>query len=129
MLKRSWIGRDAMKILSTDGDRTKSGKWREVPLTDGATIALDALPKNKALVLPEMAPESLSRACARDIRRADIEGSLHTLRHTYISRLVMASVPLPTGQNLAGHLTIAITEKYAHLASNHLHNAGWAISL
>lgn len=129
MLKRKWIGREAMKVLSTDEDRTKSGKWREIPLTDGATIALDALAGDGAYVLPRICKESLSRACIRDARRAELDGGLHTLRHTYISHLVMAGVPLRTVQKLAGHSTVAVTEKYAHLAPDHLKQAGRAISL
>lgn len=129
MLKRAWVGREAMKILSTDEERTKSGKWREIPLTKGAQIALDALPKKGEHVLPQMAPASLSRACIHDIRRAKLDGSLHTLRHTYISHLVMAGVPLRTVQLLAGHSTVAVTERYAHLAPGHLSSIGKAISL
>lgn len=129
MLKRSWIGNDAMKILSTDEDRTKSGKWREIPLTVGAKWALSELPKDGALVLPVMAPASLSRACARDIQRAGIEGSLHTLRHTYISHLVMANVPPRTVQKLAGHSSLLVTMRYMHLAPGHLSDAGRSINL
>jgi integrase len=40
----------------------------------------------------------------------------HSLRHTYISRLVMAGVDIRTVQELAGHKTITITMRYAHLA-------------
>lgn len=129
MLRRAWIGQDAMKILSTDEQRTKSGKWREIPLTQGARIALDALPKGKTYVLPQMAPASLSRACIHDVRRAGLDGSLHTLRHTYISHMVMAGIPLRTVQKLAGHSTVAVTERYSHLAPGHLMDAGRAISL
>lgn len=129
MLKRAWIGQDAMKILSSDEERTKSGRWREIPLTDGARIAIDALPRSTAHVVPRMAPASLSRACANDIRRAALEGSLHTLRHTYISHMVMAGVPLRTVQKLAGHSSIVVTERYSHLDPKHLLDAGRAISL
>jgi site-specific recombinase XerD len=80
-------------------------------------------------VIPRMAPASLSRACIHDIRRANLNGSLHTLRHTYISHLVMAGVPLRTVQKLAGHSTVAVTERYSHLAPGHLLDAGRAISL
>lgn len=129
MLKRAWIGQEAMKILSTDEQRTKSGKWREIPITKGAKIALDTLPKNGEHVIPRMAPASLSRACIHDIRRAKLDGSLHTLRHTFISHMVMAGVPLRTVQKLAGHSTVAVTERYSHLAPGHLLDAGRAISL
>lgn len=46
------------------------------------------------------------RAC----RRAGIEGcTLHTLRHTFASRLVLAGVDLPTVQELMGHKDISMT--------------------
>lgn len=128
-LRRSWIGADAMKILSTEEERTKSGKWREIPLTDGARVALDGIPKDGEYVLPRITAPSLSRAFVRDASRAGIDGGIHTLRHTYISHMVMAGVPLRTIQVLAGHSTIAVTERYAHLAPGHLQDAGRAINL
>lgn len=128
ILRRAWIGREAMKILSSNEARTKSGKWREIPLTNGALAALEQLPRDD-YVLPRVHPASLSRACIHDIRRAGLDGSLHTLRHTYISHLVMAGVPLRTIQTLAGHSTIAVTERYAHLTPEHLMLAGRSISL
>lgn len=47
----------------------------------------------------------------------------HTLRHTYASWLVMSGVDLYTVQRLMGHSTIAMTERYSHLAPNHLKKA------
>lgn len=47
----------------------------------------------------------------------------HTLRHTYISHLVMAGVDLRTVQQLAGHKTLAMTMRYAHLSPEHETNA------
>jgi site-specific recombinase XerC len=43
----------------------------------------------------------------------------HCLRHTFASRLTMASVPLRQVQELMGHKTIAMTCRYAHLAPQH----------
>src|SRR2546426_10644215 len=43
----------------------------------------------------------------------------HCLRHTFISRLVMAGVDLRTVQELAGHKNVAMTCRYAHLAPSH----------
>ena len=43
----------------------------------------------------------------------------HCLRHTFISRLVMKGVDLRTVQELAGHKTISMTVRYAHLAPEH----------
>lgn len=129
ILLRSWIGKQEMKILSTEEDRTKSGKWREIPLTDGALEALEIIPKDGNHVLPRVRLESLSRACINDARKANLTGSIHTLRHTYISHLVMAGAPLRTVQKLAGHASYTTTEKYAHMAPGHLQEAGRLISL
>jgi integrase len=47
----------------------------------------------------------------------------HTLRHTYASWLVMAGVDLYTVQRLMGHKDITMTQRYAHLAPEHLDKA------
>lgn len=47
----------------------------------------------------------------------------HTLRHTYASWLVMSGVDLYTVQRLMGHSTISMTERYSHLAPDHLKKA------
>jgi integrase len=47
----------------------------------------------------------------------------HTLRHTYASWLVMSGVDLYTVQKLMGHSTMAMTERYSHLAPDHLKKA------
>ena len=41
----------------------------------------------------------------------------HTLRHTFGSWLVMSGVPIYTVKELMGHKTLAMTERYAHLAA------------
>jgi len=46
--------------------------------------------------------------------------TFHSLRHTYASWLVMQGTPLYTVQKLMGHKTIALTERYAHLAPDTL---------
>ena len=116
MLRWSWIGKKSIRILSTVDERTKSGDWREIPLSDGANEALEAIKKNGEYVLPRIRPESLSRAFLRDAASAKLDGSLHTLRHTYISHLVRSGVPLRTVQIFAGHTHYSTTEKYAYLS-------------
>ena len=46
--------------------------------------------------------------------------SLHTLRHTFVSRLVQAGRPLAEVAALAGHRDIRMTLRYGHLAPRHL---------
>ena len=123
-LQLQWtdVGRDELRVVSADEARTKSGRWRIIPLSDSARDALGEH-KRKGRVLPRLAPFSLSRAFSRDAGRVGLDGSLHCLRHTYCSHLVMAGVPLRTVQVLAGHASFTTTEKYAHLAPDHLKHA------
>lgn len=116
------IDNDGIRIESDAEARTKSGKWRLIPLSKGARIALRTF-KGKGRVLPQLAPYSFSRAFSRDVTRVGFDGSLHCLRHTYCSHLVMAGIPLRTVQVLAGHASFTTTEKYAHLAPDHLQGA------
>ncbi len=43
-------------------------------------------------------------------------GTVHDLRHTYASHLVIDGVPLRVVQELLGHASIRTTERYSHLA-------------
>lgn len=53
-----------------------------------------------------------TRAC----HRAGVEGVIwHTLRHTFISRLVMLGVPLRVVQEAARHKSLNMTLRYSHL--------------
>lgn len=105
-LRWDQVGRDYLDIISSAEARTKSGRWRQVPLSKGAAQALKALRKQTGKlphVLPRITAESLSRAFLQDVARLNLRGSLHSLRHTYGAHLVMAGVPLRTVQILMGH--------------------------
>lgn len=53
------------------------------------------------------------------IRRAKIEGAtIHTIRHTYASKLVQAGVSLQELQDLLGHASASTSAIYAHLVPN-----------
>lgn len=56
-------------------------------------------------------------------RGAGIRCRFHDLRHTCASWLVQAGVPLMTVRDFLGHSTIAMTQRYAHLAPQHLQDA------
>ena len=46
--------------------------------------------------------------------------SIHSLRHTCASHMVMAGIPLLSVARFLGHKSTVITERYAHLAPEHL---------
>jgi len=54
------------------------------------------------------------------LKRLNYYGSVHTFRHTFASQLVMAGANIFTVSKLLGHSSIEMTEKYAHLAPDHL---------
>ena len=109
-------------IVSRVGRRTKSGKWRLIPYTNGARKAIKVLAEETKgeYLIPQKHKDSLSRAFKVCAERAGLPGSLHCLRHTYASHLVMAGVPLRAIQQVMGHSTITVTEKYAHLDPDYL---------
>jgi site-specific recombinase XerD len=49
--------------------------------------------------------------------------TLHTMRHTFCTRLAAAGVDVRTIQELAGHEEIETTMKYVHLVERNLHLA------
>lgn len=125
-----------LTIVSTEAERTKSGRWRQIPLTTNAKAAVRALLKAKAkakrkdaYLLPRITPESLSRAFLQDVARCKLGGSLHSLRHTYGAHLVMAGVPLRTVQVLMGHASFKTTERYAHVGKDHLRDQAKLVNL
>ncbi len=61
---------------------------------------------------------------------AGIEGrSFIHLRHTAASLMVQAGVPLFEVQQILGHSTPAMTQRYAHLRPEHLRGAVQALDL
>ena len=62
------------------------------------------------------------RAAGKDASRLD-GFTWHGNRHTFASRLAMAGTHLLTIKTLGGWKTLAMVERYAHLAPNHLHEA------
>ena len=102
-------------VLSTDEGRTKSGKWREIPLFNGALQAMEHL-SNPIL---EIHPKSVSRAFKQDLKKVELHGSFHSLRHTFISHLAMSgNFSMTEIQAWAGHQSITTTQRYQHLVPN-----------
>jgi len=55
------------------------------------------------------------------VRKAGLQNvTLHTLRHTFASQLVMAGVSLKEAQELMGHRSFQTTLQYAHLSEDHV---------
>lgn len=121
-LMRAHLEDDVIHVESSETRRTKSGKWRVIPLNKPAKESLAVLltESDTDFVYPRVNPRSLSRACENDLERAKLPGSIHWLRHSYITHQVMSGLPLRAVQVLAGHSRIETTERYAHVIRDHL---------
>lgn len=109
---------------------TKSGKDRVVPMT-GAVHAMfeeRARSGGNGLVFPDGnggRRKSMSNTFDRAVDELGLNAGVsdsksrlvfHSCRHTCASWLVQAGVPLITVKEILGHSTIALTERYSHLA-------------
>lgn len=109
----------------------KSGKPRVVPATPRLLAALEEGKRAPVLGLYVVTTQrgtpqhydTPRKALARLSERAGRRIGWHVLRHTYATRLVRAGVHLRVVQLLLGHQSITTTERYAHVAPDHLTEA------
>ncbi|MFP4263026.1 MAG: site-specific integrase [Halomonas sp.] len=121
-------------LLTLEPDHDKAGKRRTVPLNDVAMAAL----KRRAAFVAKYCPGSPWVFAKRNGERlgtpryaftaackaAGITNyRIHDMRHTCASWMVSEGVPLADVKEVLGHSTIAMTEKYAHLAPHRARDA------
>jgi integrase len=101
-------------------EMTKSGRRREIPMNRAIYDALSALPRTGTKVFPTTGRTAflgaVDRAGLKDFR-------FHDLRHTFASQLVMRGRPLKEVQELLGHSSVRMTERYSHLSPERLRDA------
>ncbi len=106
--------------------RTKNGSDREIPMNKTCLRVFEALyatrPRDGRIFLSRYGRDLSNPRKWFELALAEAKLTnfrWHDLRHTFISRLVMKDVNLRTVQELAGHKTISMTTRYAHLAPEH----------
>ncbi len=110
---------------------TKSGRHREVPLSDQAVAALDRLQQREDFTSPadhvlvnraggRIEGSALRRRVASAMSAAGLRPlRFHDLRHTFGSLLVAAGVDLVTVQAAMGHARITTSQRYLHARPAH----------
>jgi site-specific recombinase XerD len=125
-----------------DVSRSKNGDSRRLPMNSVTNAVLLDLATRRARPGDPSEPvfrhayRTVARVFDRAVQRATearkragkdsrhLDGyTWHGNRHTSASRLVMAGVDLLTVKNLGGWRTMAMVQRYAHLAPDHLRGA------
>jgi integrase len=100
----------------------KGGRWREINLGDDVLGVLKAHKHNRCewVFCSRESKRLTAGQCRKPLERIWKRAGLrrigwHVLRHTFASHLAMRGAPLRYIQELLGHTTIQMTERYAHL--------------
>jgi len=108
-------------------DRTKNGSPRMIPMNDAVVKAMEEFARRStstsrdALVFPIKNPKDWFKPAMADAEIVNYRW--HDNRHTFCSRLAMRGENLKVIQQLAGHKTIQMSARYAHLGEKSLHAA------
>ncbi len=114
-------------LLTVQAAYAKNGQTRSVPLNARALAALTALKQRAQGPYVFGKPDGTRyagmekpfRTLVRQVGLAGTGVSLHTLRHTFASRLVQAGVDLRTVQELGGWSDLSMVQRYAHVGPSH----------
>lgn len=117
-------------IQSKDDWTPKTYQIRTIPMHPVVADILQKLPKNKKYVFTS--PEGC-KINKRNLQRRNFnkiikklglkDVTIHTLRHTFASHLIMKGVDMLTVSKLLGHSDIKTTQIYSHIAPDHLQGA------
>ena len=131
LLDLRWDQVDFSRRIIRIESRTKNGRPLNLPLNETALRTLNAVhaktgDRSHVFVHLEGRFEGdpitdIKIAFNGAVRRAKIQNfRFHDLRHTFCSWLALRGVPLTAIQKLAGHASIKMTLRYAHLSPRYL---------
>lgn len=115
-------------FINLKGDKTKSGKGRQIPINARLAEVLWEVRQKNQLRSEYVFCDSQGRrfhdvrsSFANALRRAGIDDfTFHDLRHTYASHFMMREGNLTTLSKLLGHASLAMTMRYSHFSKGHL---------
>jgi integrase len=126
-----WDQVDFKRRIIRIESRTKSGRPHNLPLNDTALLKLNEVhlkTRSQPYVFVHLEGNfegqpitDIKNAFNGAVDRAKIKDfRFHDLRHTFCSWLAIRGVPLTAIQRLAGHASIKMTLRYAHLSPRYL---------
>lgn len=127
-VRKEDVGKNLLRIVHNPkkGQFVKGNRTRKVPLSDEAVFLRATILRGNPdgdLFFPKHHETTWSKKFKDAKDGAGLawhEGTLHSLRHTFLSALASQGTPLPTVQEIAGHRDIRTTMKYIHTTSDDL---------
>jgi len=134
-LKWKDLGPNQVKLRA---ETTKNGTERTIPLSKRLQIALASRPALGVWVFPRIGGtgqqtnssqfnawvQKTAQAAGIPLKTDDGHFHAHALRHTFITRLAMAGVPIQQAQYLSGHKTLdVLLGIYTHLRVDDVRSA------
>lgn len=117
-------------IQAKDGWSTKTNTKRVIPLNSEAIAILKRQKKQSnhnyvfsAVRGGKIHKNQLYDVLQKTLKKLRLDGDIHKFRHTFASHLVMKGVGFETVSKLLGHSSVETTQRYAHLAPDHLFTA------
>lgn len=113
--------------VSLDAEDTKTSEPRVIPLSDRALATLKAQKRHARRPYVFWHGDGLLYLTFRNwwyavIRRSGVKNfRFHDLRHAFCSRRIQAGWPEAAVQQIMGHKTRSMTNRYTHLATGDLH--------
>lgn len=104
---------------------SKSGKGRIIPISAWLHEFIEGLPHHSDFVIATMhrLTNTFRKSWNRMRRDLKIDGTIHTLRHTFGTSMVAAGVDLVTVKTLLRHSDISMTQVYAHTSNERMRQA------
>jgi integrase len=131
----SWVDfrKSMLSIPATEAWTPKSGRAREVPMSDACRTVLESPRQSDRWVFPNRYGRRHKRfpdPLFEEIQlKAELAGGIHRLRHTFASHFLQNVPDLYLLSQVLGHSHERVTELYAHLLPGHLLKARNAVNL
>jgi len=120
---------NVLHIRPKEGWKPKTGDQRAIPMTRRVRDLLEGQPRRTHWVVTsppstryplgdhQVSERRLLRALKRVLGRLELPGHLHTLRHAFISKALLAGIPEAVVREWVGHVDRDILRLYTHIAS------------